>query len=88
MFVAGGLMWANVYGRCVEQWNECCQFEHGWPFDGAFHTVEIIKGGETYPPEFRTLPLIFNALIALSILFAVWFLCEWLIRRRDARKGR
>ncbi len=29
----------------------------------------------------------YNALTALAILLAVWQLCEWLIRRRAARKA-
>ena len=28
-----------------------------------------------------------NAITALTILATLWFLCEWLIRRRAARKG-
>jgi len=30
---------------------------------------------------------IINTVVALFILFLIWFACEWLIRRRAARKG-
>jgi|SRR5579862_2296630 len=127
MFVAGGLIWANVNGRRVECWGIAwtgpasavpidgegmTDFdfiaakhryafwagnrlnEHGWPFDSVLSgtSMYIDRSGEFLRiPEpvyavWRTTPLIYNALIALAILFAVWFLCEWLIRRRSSRK--
>jgi|SRR5579862_335837 len=136
MFVAGGLIWANVYERGVDvlgeawtvnlgipsrrpakeseffatktfkYWSGKKLHEHGWPFDAmqngseiliesdgkmvsitTRHNDELIKYPNLLPAEWRTGPIIYDALIALLILFAVWFLCEWLIRRRAARKG-
>ncbi|HLX61449.1 MAG TPA: hypothetical protein VKX17_09225 [Planctomycetota bacterium] len=130
MFVAGGLIWANVYGRRLdgrgmawtglsmdrvsEQEFLACEkkyicwagprtYEYGWPL-GAMQTgTEVLidsRGGtiefcydkpvdfpKSIPIMRRTGPIIYNALIALAILFAVWLLCEWLIRRRAARNG-
>jgi len=122
MFVAGGLIWANVTGRRVEKigsglvkykgldeemtesefrisqldyWVGERVVERGWPFDamqfrsfGSIdHNGNMRHSPEVLPGEWRTGPIIYNALVALAILFAVWFLCEWLICRRAARKG-
>ena len=38
------------------------------------------------PPKWYWQGIVTNSLIALTILFAVWYLCEWLIRWRVARK--
>ena len=132
MFVAGGLIWANVRGRFVpkigaafrygmidkemtesefiqskeyeyEEWVGHHTFEHGWPFDAmrsASRVYRTRRGKSVMsagtpsawlrgriPSTWRTGPIIYNALIALLVLFGVWFVCEWQIRRRAARKG-
>jgi hypothetical protein len=68
--------------------------QYGWPFDALQNRTEInigSNGGMVVPPKpfpsvWHTGLIIQNALVALGILFAVWFFCEWLIRRRAARK--
>lgn len=47
---------------------------------GYLHYLESPKQGQWI------FGMIENAFVALVILFAVWFLCEWLIRRGVARK--
>jgi|SRR5579862_60054 len=93
MFVAGGIIWANVrlsiYGI------------YGWPWAAIWSDVPIWKRkpaitvatGVPFPSD-MTFKNVYDAraisvdvAVALAILFAVWFLCEWLIRRRAARKG-
>ena len=121
MFVAGGLIWANVIrGRWEEasavaiRWppprsvgetefrlslNED-QFWHykravyGWPFKAMEISMFVLvdEDGKTYEMSFakadwRARGVIANALVALAILFATWYICEWLIRRRSSRKG-
>jgi hypothetical protein len=50
---------------------------YGWPA-GALHyrSLEVISG----------LAIVIDIITAFEILFCVWFLCEWRIRRA-ARKG-
>ena len=48
---------------------------------GEFMTTPILY---STPHEH---PLIIDATITLTILFAVWFFCEWLIRRRAVQNG-
>ena len=88
MFVAGALMWANAPGRRYDS-------VPGWPFpvektgNGPF---DEIARGVMGMPEFIysrlfEISIVLDAMIGLSILFAVWFICERLIRRRAARKA-
>ena len=89
MFVAGALMWANVNERASS--DKVCSL-YGFPFDANYVLLNEVDevDGELVPvfrPYLVSIPLIENGLIALAILFAVWFLCEWLIRRRATRKG-
>ena len=99
MFVAGGLMWANVAEKIecktghswmpdegiTSQMNPIQYDEHkwGWPSiiclrrSGAF--VSALR-------HYGTRPVIIDVLVAFAILAAVAFVCEWLIRRREARK--
>ncbi|HLX62574.1 MAG TPA: hypothetical protein VKX17_14955 [Planctomycetota bacterium] len=79
-----------------QEWYGDRRVERGWPIN-AMQTGEqvyIDRDGRrekmvpiALPSVWRTALIIANALIALAILFAVWFLCEWVIRRRTARKG-
>ena len=92
MFVAGGLMWANVYAQGDSILDDFPRF--GWPYRA------IYKNSFEYLPEthwfsirwdhwvyyFVTKALIYNALVAVSLLMVIYFLCERLIRRRAARK--
>lgn len=126
MFVAGGIIWTNVYRRHVEtiglafqtgspssvvcitesefwkspevdSWRGDRVYGHGWPFDAA----QLVKGrlliskgtniSVNSPDEqsiivWHTRAMWADSVIALLILFAVWSVCERLIRRRAARK--
>ncbi len=95
MFVAGGLMWANTRINNVrpDYWAAPSLpsnriYSYGWPQNAEAVHVHI-AGGETIIKERRWAEMgcVLNGAAALFILFAVWFLCEWLIRRRAARKG-
>jgi len=96
MFVAGGLIWANVRAS----WNYVRSFdnitwtnrEFGCPFTGVYYfehinqdNPEYVESIRFYTPSYIQIAL--NLIIAFLILFACWFICEWLIRRRAARKG-
>ncbi|HLX59649.1 MAG TPA: hypothetical protein VKX17_00065 [Planctomycetota bacterium] len=101
MFVAGGLIWANVTvtesnytseGFKEGRWNKAEVYDrmYGWPDQFWQETLERGANGEyvpVVPVRYRRRIIVRNALVALAILFVVWFLCEWLIRRRAARKG-
>ena len=77
MFVAGGLIWANVGGPHTVA--NGALFTWGWP----------LVTYEEYTPDFgdRLTSAALNLLPCLAFLFAVYFLCEYLIRRRAAQKG-
>ncbi|HLX62573.1 MAG TPA: hypothetical protein VKX17_14950 [Planctomycetota bacterium] len=89
MFVAGGLIWLNVLERSAGMFlsgphiifaKDC-----GWP---CFAWTKVI---EYFPLQSRVcrpsyIGICINLVVALAILFAVYFLCESLIRRRAARK--
>jgi hypothetical protein len=94
MFVAGFFIWANVNAfvvtKVVRTQLEFSETRIGWPYS---LTYEQKVNGAVLPVPWEVLwiPLIIvllvDALIALGSLLVVWFLCEWLIRRRAARKG-
>ena len=81
MFVAGALMWANSvkyfdYPHPMEGYR-------GWPVIMYYADRPVNAQSNSFVYSM----VLLNAIIALAILLAVWFLCEWLIRRRAARKG-
>jgi hypothetical protein len=95
MFVAGGLIWVNLR----EQWFDVLTLSnqpgaYGWPFPAVYNDA-------IYPPApekvwwscsidqtiyFVRYRLIWDAATAFILIASAWFLCEWLIRRRAARK--
>ena len=102
MFVAGGLIWANVR-ECVETRNVYDSlgvhpaikfYSHGWPLPITY-TVEgerrwrinhyVRSYGRFHLELYVAIPV--DLLTAIGISYSTWFLCEWLIRRRAARKG-
>jgi|SRR5579862_5517134 len=101
MFVAGGLIWANFdrrvyhekYGMTVNDWGLAFEreqnttvIEYGYPCTAVWL---IINDDGHSPHDWSILSkwrASIDAIIALMILLAVWFICEWLIRRRAARK--
>ena len=94
MFVAGGLMWANIcenwrYSRSFDniEWED---INYGWPFTAVtFHShrnngnPDWVQSYAMYTPEWKF--VLVNATSAIAVLLAVWLLCEWLIRRRGER---
>ena len=90
MFVAGGIMWANMHVRMTgEMWKgEWIPYPgFGWP---AVSVRQITSGDRPIGVETDDLLsryAFIDLAVALAILFTVWFLCEWLIRLRAAKKG-
>ncbi|HLX60086.1 MAG TPA: hypothetical protein VKX17_02270 [Planctomycetota bacterium] len=89
MFVAGGLMWANLVEGRVDG-----RAAYGWPFCAVrpwYGAAWTDKNGfkfnvpTSYTYDERLLA--FDLSIAFLILVGVYAFCEWLIRRRAARKG-
>jgi hypothetical protein len=89
MFVAGGLIWVNTR---ITHTEEITAWEAPY---GAVASVRSNDQG--WPLSFRQPhegaysnwfynSLVIDALVAISVFFAVWLPCEWLIRRRAARK--
>ena len=89
MFVAGGMMWANLNERASYLPDGGVQSRvklYGWPRTAV---SEFAYEFSNPPPriEIEEGELVLDALISLLVIAASWFLCEWLIRRRAARKG-
>ena len=57
------------------------EISYGWP------CVAIIYS-ERSGTRATMIYLVFNTCVALTIIFATWFLCEWAIRRGSERKLR
>ena len=90
MFVAGGVMWANAVPIAIDFTsidpngldNPAFTHEYGWPttccmgFPEHFWPIHYWHYGY----------LAINIAVALALLAAVAFVCEWIIRRR-APKG-
>src|SRR5579862_7759084 len=100
MFVAGVLIWANTreHTRSADYTEEGpTNYLHviikayGWPFEyksvyTSFDTMDAV-GRPSSVTEYGGLlngDTIIDGMVGLLIIFAVWFLCEWLIRRRTA----
>jgi hypothetical protein len=80
MFVAGGLIWANVSGTRHPSYN---YIEHGWPFRSQMHFVGL---GSYEGEEMPYLCASIDGMVAITFLLITHAICEWLIRRRAARK--
>ncbi len=97
MFVSGLLIWANVqigwrYYRAFDniEWDD---IEHGWPSSALEFHSHINNGNPDYEETekhyaFNWTSVFTNAVVAIGIFSAVWWLCEWLIHRRAAGKVR
>ena len=96
MFVAGGIIGANVNGLrgkfIVEGFDgqnaEVTQVR-GWPFHPEFMTEEETKQyngfGDWLIPPFVYFSLDFA--VAIIVLFVVWLVCELWISRRTSLEG-
>ena len=91
MFVAGGIIWANVTGEMAYgtgNYSFCwTSYDYGFPFCAV--SEQIVQNGPaklepftnvSYTPHF-TMAFI-DLVISLLFAMSVWFVCEWLIRRR------
>jgi|SRR5579862_2975580 len=94
MFVAGGLIWANVNGRRILIGGPFIGTEqnYGWPclITEPFTRYITERRDGTWDeslPDISYSGVAVDLAVSVAILFAVWFTCEWLIRRRAARKG-
>src|SRR5258707_698454 len=89
MFVAGGLIWANLRERRIPDVPDAIDFDytytvHGWPFP----VVRKYPINPRDDPEINRMMLerrtifyesiILNFLFSAGIVAAVWFSCEWL----------
>src|ERR1043165_9561061 len=93
MIAAGGLIWANVRERKIISPSSFIgpsfyQLEglHGWPWH-ALRVNPNIDNSKRGNIVYDSSMIVWDAMAAIAILFAVWFVCEWLIRHRAARKG-
>ncbi|HLX64371.1 MAG TPA: hypothetical protein VKX17_24065 [Planctomycetota bacterium] len=102
MFVAGGLMWANIscYGF-YEHFPQGRELEYmhyrrriyGFPLPAvdAWQDMEKYHGRSDVtfvPNRYSCIPVFIavDVLTCATILTATWLFCEWLIRCRAARK--
>jgi len=79
MLTTAGLIWANLSYKTGHIHGELTYF-YGWPCN----SVTIRPSGQWF---LYYKPAITDIVIAVNILISVWYTCEWLIRRRAARKG-
>jgi hypothetical protein len=103
MFVAGGILWLNVReqpsdtysltsdGPKEKPWRMKIK-TYGWPLAAFTQHKPVSEGADANElprtGHFISNPLLLiNAGIGLSILLAVWYLCEWQIRQRATRTG-
>jgi len=102
MFAAGLLIWANVreriqiitstYSMGTQRVNFVV-WTHGWPFPAYAHSADDFKVPVGIPrflnadeSQLNSICIAGDALTAILLILVVWFTCEWLIRRRAARK--
>jgi len=100
MFVAAGLLWANMHWSKADlNWGGYSQ-ARGWPWhlqewpinrDANEGSVVPILWNQTdedpFKPHLRITGLVLNTIAAFAILGAIAFLCEWRIRRRERQHG-
>jgi hypothetical protein len=87
MFVAGALIWANAVPRTINTLNSEFTKVYGWP---CCSWGRYTRWGDDSPLQTfdYSLPLVaLDIVVSVVLLFGVWFFCEWLIRRRAARKA-
>ena len=81
MFTAGGMLWANVreydFSSSISFGERhYSQVGHGCPFN--------IEGNQML--HFRWLFILMNGCSGVLVVIGVGATCEWLIRRREARR--
>src|SRR5205085_1581680 len=96
MFVAGGLIWANIGEQLQylpKEWGIFHGRSFGWPATGFI--PELKRAGHDgnwsalYVVRYQTRPYLIalDLVIIPIILLSAYLFSEWLIRRRAARKG-
>jgi hypothetical protein len=67
----------------------------GWPFAAREKLIELIGlppnvmvCGNIFFEKWSSTAIELNAMVALAILFALWFVCEWWVRRRERGRER
>ena len=86
MFVASGLLWANLSeapGGNLSDWGVTVHV-YGWPAKVYWVTADNTGAGFFWK-ERGYGGLAIDAGIALAILLTVAVLCEWAVRRRERR---
>jgi hypothetical protein len=103
MLTAEGWILANLHDRFIENLNVIhtgkmkCKYEQhaaGWPFPvrKRVYRVMVTSEGRVVQSSvmsetwaYYAIPL--DAIATIILLLPIWFLCEWLVRRRAARKA-
>ena len=96
MFTTGGLIWSNTRAYIIYQHHSHLVNQvitgHGFPFDAYDYSQTLSRSldGRSFEENFNDTDYWMGSLnlaIAILILFSVWYACEWLIRRRELKKG-
>ena len=100
MFVAGGLLWANLIVTRIEEPGKKDWYRNGPPKYGwleyygwpkpAFTRFPIWVGSAVWRESGVNETFVWqyaaiDVATAAAVLFATLFACEWLVRRREAR---
>jgi hypothetical protein len=87
MITAGGLIWGNT--RAEKLPSPSMMGLPGYSYCGYGWPIPAIVVNETLGSIDLNYGIVIalDTAAALTILFAVWFVCERLIRRREARKA-
>lgn len=95
MIAMGTIMWANIRRREAFDWHDgpdgrtfnlACN-HYGWPLDNAQQLVDVrndlyLRYPESqFPMKFFPGHIVLNLFWAATLLFLVWFMCEWWMRR-------
>jgi hypothetical protein len=89
-FVAGALLCVNLSkGTLTTNFHgEYAKYQtFGWPNPAPFYIIQHygLESPKVVPFYFAY-EMFPNVIVALATLFAAWLICEWLVRRRAARK--
>ncbi|MCY3018240.1 MAG: hypothetical protein NTW87_04305 [Planctomycetota bacterium] len=95
MFVAGGLLWANmrpfdsyIVANMLPVKPAELTLAYGFPFCYGRDWVGWVKDDGSHIWDWRYGNLVLDILVALAILLATAILCEWLTRRRANPKSK
>lgn len=96
MFVAGGLIRANLLGELEPEIDDAWEYtaiyhtHYGWPTDGYIGTRKLWFGRETdtitHEGNFVYTGMFIDGFTNVALLIAIACLLELIVRRREARK--